>query len=143
MNHKRVIIVCSALILLALLWIFCPRHLTSSTDITLQKIYYESSECEGKSIEISAESQKELLEFLSNCRIYQTIYPANMTSDRSTIGRDGFYLYVCAMDNGKYLDVHILNNYSRVLIGKNPFCYYFLNENDVRNRICEILDISL
>lgn len=145
MRYMRVSIVCSGLVLLVLI-IFFPRPLISNENSSLQRVdyeaYHESKQTEEKSIKISDETKQELLDFLSTCEIYQTLYPTNTVSARSTIGSDGFYLYIGVIDNEKSINIHVLNSYSCIVLENKPFFYYFINANTVENSICEILGVS-
>lgn len=142
MKSIRVFVICGSIVFLSLM-IFSPRQLISGENASLQRIHYESERFGANELDISDDVEHELLDFLSECEIYQTLYTTDKTMSRIMNDSDNmYYLYIRIFDNKKSIGIHLFDSYSCIIVNQRPFYYQFLNADMVQRRIFEILKIS-
>lgn len=131
---KRIIfIVFSMILIAAAIGFFKPTvFLTVGDDTEIVYCYHLENE-ESRDVEIDAATQEEILEYLSTCKKYRTLYPANQPA----LGQEEYY-YLLIWSEGKFTALHLREN-AYASIGDAPYWFHTVNGKQVSSDIKNIL----
>lgn len=134
---KRIIICIGALLVVLSVIYFIPKPLLKdSSNLSVQRVYYESTETnETGNLTISDSGKQELLDYLKTCKIHGTLYPPSARSSAD-------YLYIHLLAGSHHIGIHLFGSDSYVQIDSHPFQYYFTDADEVHQKILDILERS-
>ena len=130
-NKKYLFLLLSCLLVGCIADCFIPRPCIKRQGASIQTIYYQPSQEEGRRPVLTAEQEQSVLDILADSRRQQTLI--------APPGGMGDYLYVAVDTQEGQIQVHLFDSGGYIVREGRKFCDRLLEETQVYERLQEIL----
>lgn len=134
-SKKRLVVGLLLIAVVAVIVYFAPTKLLTvgdDTEIIFCTRYDENAN--SQVLELDDETQAKVLEYLSNCKKYRTLF-----STKDSVMLQDMDIDISIFSDGKYTDLHLGESRQYGHVGNAPFRFYIVNGEQVAADIKSML----